>query len=148
MERLAIDVLGQLPQSDDGNRYNIILIAADYFSKWVEAYALQGRNFESVVFSEMCGLLGITITRTTPLHLQSDGMVERFNRMLESQLSKFVEDHQRDWDSHLPLLLMAYRIAVHESTGYTPASLMLGRDLRLPIDENLEARLEQVQEFA
>ena len=120
----------------------------------------QGRNFESVVFSEMCGLLGITKTRTTPLHPQSDGMVERFNRTLESQLSKFVEDHQRDWDSHLPLLLMAYRTAIHESTGCTPASLMLGRDLRLPIDllygrpdqepprstsdysENLEARLE------
>ena len=31
MERLAIDVLGPLPQSDNGNRY--ILIAADYFSK-------------------------------------------------------------------------------------------------------------------
>ena len=193
MERLAIDVLGPLPQSDDGNQY--ILIAADYFSKWVEAYALpnqeaatvaevlvkefvarfgvplmlhsdQGRNFESVVFSEMCGLLGITKTRTNPLHPQSDGMVERFNRTLESQLSKFVEDHQQDSDSHLPLQLMAYRTAIHESTGCTPASLMLGRDLRLPIDllygrpdqepprstsdysENLEARLEQVQEFA
>ena len=61
-------------------------------------------------------------------------MVERFNRMLESQLSKFV-DHQRDWDSHLPLLLlMAYRTVIHESTGCTPASLMLGRDLRVPID--------------
>ena len=114
----------------------------------------------------MCSLLGITKTRMTPLHPQSDGMVERFNHTLEAQLSKFVEDHQRDWDSHLPLLLMAYRTAIHESTGCTPASLTLGRDLRLPIDliygrpdqepsrstsvysENLEARLEQVQEFA
>ena len=38
----------------------------------------QGRNFESVVFLEMCALLGITKTRTTPLHPQSDGMVECF----------------------------------------------------------------------
>ena len=61
---------------------------------------------------------------------------------------------------------MAYSTAIHESTGCTPASLMLGRDLRLPIDllysrpdeepsrsasaysKNLEAWLEQVQEFA
>ena len=81
-------------------------------------------------------------------------------------LSYFVEDHQCDWDSNLPLLLMAYRTAIHESTGCTPASLMLGRDSRLPIDllygrpdqepprstlvysENLEVRLEQIQEFA
>ena len=161
MERLAIDVLGPLPQSNQGNKY--ILIAADYFTKWVEAYPLanqeaitvakvlvrefvsrvgvplilhsdQGRNFESAVFSEMCSLLGITKTRTTPLHPQSDSMVERFNRTLEAQLSKFVEDHQQDWDSHLPLLLMAYRTAVHEATGCTPVSLMLGQDLRLPID--------------
>ena len=91
----------------------------------------QGWNFESIVSSEMCELLGITKTRTTLLHPQSDGMVEHFNRTLEAQLFKFVEDHQHDWDSYLHLLLMAYRTAVHESTGCTPASLMLGRDLRL-----------------
>ena len=59
----------------------------------------QGRNFESTVFSEMCRLLGVRKTRTTPLHPQSDddGMVERFNRTLEAQLSKFVDRNQRDW---------------------------------------------------
>ena len=101
----------------ENNRF--ILIAANYFSKWVEAYALpnqeativakvlvkefvawigvplmlhsdQEKNFEIVVFSEMCRLLGITKTRTTPLHPQSDGMVERFNCTLEAQLSKLV----------------------------------------------------------
>lgn len=54
----------------------------------------QGRNFESAAFSEMCSLLGIKKTRTTPLHPQSDGMVERFNRTLEARLSKFVSVYQ------------------------------------------------------
>ena len=48
----------------------------------------QGRNFESELFAEMCRLLDIKKTRTTPYHPESDGMVERFNRTLEAQLSK------------------------------------------------------------
>ena len=161
MERLAVDVMGPLPETDSGNKY--LLIAMDYFSKWPEAYPLpdqeaysvaevlvrelvsrfgvplsihsdQGRNFESTLFQEMCKLLGIEKTRTTPLHPQSDGMVERFNRTLEAQLSKFVEENQRNWDVLVPLMMMAYRSAVHDSTGYTPARLTFGRDLRLPID--------------
>ena len=118
MEHLALDVLGPFPLTEDWNKY--ILIVADYFTKWVEAYPLpnqeaptvaevlvkeyvccfgvplllhsdQGRNFESAVFQGMCQLLGIRKTRTTPYHPQSDGMVERFNRTLEAQLSKFAD---------------------------------------------------------
>ena len=63
--------------------------------------------------------------RRIPFHSQSDSMVERFNRTLEAQLSKFVSDHQRDWDKLVPLLLMAYRTSVHETTDQTPARLML-----------------------
>ena len=121
---------------------------------------------ESQVFTEMCRLLGVNKTRTTPLHPQSDGMVECFNRTIEDQLSKFMNSNQRDWDTHIPLLLMAYRTAVHETTGCTPAQLMMGRDLRLPIDlligrpeekvshvhstyaEDVQARLERVHSFA
>ncbi len=161
LERLAIDILGPLPETEEGNKY--IAIVADYFTKWVEAYPLpnqeattiaealvrecicrfgvplflhsdQGRNFEATVFAETCRLMGIKKTRTTPYHPQSDGMVERFNRTLEAQLAKFVDYHQRDWDKHIPFLLMAYRSAVHDSTGCSPAKLMFGHDLRLPID--------------
>jgi hypothetical protein len=37
-ERIAINVGRSIPQSDQGNRY--LLIAADYFMKWLEAYAI------------------------------------------------------------------------------------------------------------
>ena len=49
-------------------------------------------------------------------------------------LSKFVQENQRNWDGLLPLLAMAYRSAIHESTGCTPNELMFGWDVRLPVD--------------
>ena len=42
----------------------------------------QGRNFESKVIKNVCDLLQIRKTRTSPYHPQSDGLVERFNRTL------------------------------------------------------------------
>ena len=60
-------------------------------------------------------------------------MVERYNRTVDNQLATFVQDHQKDWDLHLPLLLMSYRSVVHEMTKLTPAMLMFGRELRVPL---------------
>lgn len=73
-------------------------------------------------------------TRTTPLHPASDGMVERYNRTLQNQLALYVNDHQTDWDDHLPLLSMAYRTAIHESTSYSPSRLLFGREIKVPLD--------------
>ena len=82
----------------------------------------------------MCQLLGIKKTRTTPYHPASDGMVERFNRTLEIQLSKFADHNQKDWDLHIPFLVMTYRSADHDSTGCSPSKMMLGREIKLPVD--------------
>ena len=94
----------------------------------------QGSQFESKLFQEMCQLLGIDKTRTTSYRPQSDGQVERFNRTMEAMLSAYVASHQRDWDEHLPLVAMAYRASIHESTGETPNLLWFGREVDLPID--------------
>uniref|UniRef100_A0A3B1JTM8 Gypsy retrotransposon integrase-like protein 1 n=1 Tax=Astyanax mexicanus TaxID=7994 RepID=A0A3B1JTM8_ASTMX len=162
MEQVAVDVLGPFPVTDSGNRY--VLVAMDYFTKWPEAYAVpdqgadttadvlvreffcrfgvpeelhsdQGRNFESEVMAEVCRILGIHKTRTTPLHPQSDGLVERFNCTLAAQLAMVSSKGQRDWDKHLPVVLLACRseTAVQETTGFTPVLLMFGRELRTPV---------------
>ncbi|XP_034085417.1 uncharacterized protein LOC117554929 [Gymnodraco acuticeps] len=48
------------------------------------------------------------------------------------QLAILTSRHQRDWDEHLPLVLMACRSAVQESSACSPALLMLVRQLRTP----------------
>ena len=49
-------------------------------------------------------------------------------------LSKVVTENQSDWDVHLPTQLMAYRTAIHESTGFSPFCVLFGRSPTLPVD--------------
>jgi actin-like ATPase involved in cell morphogenesis len=55
----------------------------------------------------MCVILGMHKTRTTPSRPQSDGMIEKFNSTLETMLSAFVRENQRDWDEYVYLLMLA-----------------------------------------
>ena len=161
MQRVAMDILGPLPETAHGNKY--ILVIGDYFTKWKEAHGMpnmeaitvarifvneficrfgvperlhtdQGKNFESTLIKEICRMLGIVKTRTTPYHPQSDGMIERFNRTILHMLSTAVLDDEHDWDLHLPTLMLAYRTSHHDTTGATPFSLVYGREAKLPED--------------
>ena len=82
----------------------------------------------------MLHLLGIRKTRTTALHPQSDGQVERHHQTILNYLAKFVSEDQKDWDNWIPMFLLAYRSSKHEATGASPAELYFARDLRLPLD--------------
>ena len=97
--------------------------------------ACQGQNFESALISELCKLLGITKTRTTPYHPQSDGMIERFNRILLSMLSTVLgEEGEENWEVALPAVMLAYRSSPHQTTHQSPFMLTFGREVRLPVD--------------
>lgn len=124
-KRIATVIAGSFPVTENRNRY--ILVVGDYFPKLTEAYAIpdiqaisvadiifrawikrygcplevhsdQGNQYESALFREMCKLLEINKTRTTPLHPRSDGMIERMNRSINDMLSKYIKSHQKDWD--------------------------------------------------
>ena len=60
-----------------------------------------------------------------PYHPQSDGTIERFNRTLLDKLSTTVENDHRNWDVQLPLLMLAYRTSVQETTGASPLQLIV-----------------------
>jgi len=72
--------------------------------------------------------------RCSPYKPSTNACAERFHRTLNSMLGKVVNDSQRDWDPKLPFVLAAYRASVHNSTGYTPNKLFLGRENRMPLD--------------
>ena len=161
MQRVATDILGPLPETSTGNSY--ILVVADYFTRWVEAFPIpnqeattvaeklvdkvfyrfsppeqlhsdQGCQFESLLVAEVCRLLGIQKTRTTAYHPQSDGLVERWNRTLLHSLSTYVKDHPESWEDHVRPTSMAYNTSVHTTTGFTPFFLMFGQQAKLPVE--------------
>ena len=163
-DRLAMDILGPLPTTHDGNRY--ILVFSDYYTRWPEAYALpsieapriaqllvdeilarhstprtllsdRGSNFLASVVQSVCQIMNTRRLHTTAYHPQTDGLVERFNATLCEGLSMYVSTHQKDWDKHLPLVLFAYRVSPNATTGESPFYLLYGREPRLPLDVTL-----------
>jgi len=94
----------------------------------------RGREFESELFLELMKWMEIDKLRTTAYQPSTNGAVERFHRTLNSMLGKVVSESQRDWDDKLPAVLAAYRASPHESTGFTPNRLFLGREVRMPLD--------------
>ena len=161
MERVHVDILGPFVESQQGNRYVLVMI--DQFTKWIEIAPLaeqtaqivaealvkqflcrmgcaheiftdQGRNFESALFKEVCSLLEMAKLRTTPYHPSSNGQVERMNREILFKIRAYLDSRQKDWDLYLPFIGMALRATVNESTGYTPNMMMLGREVDVPLD--------------
>ena len=165
LERVHIDIMGPLITTQNANRY--ILVIVDQFTKWVEAYPMkdqqgetvakivvgefiakfgcpleiptdQGRNFEGVLFKEMCALLEINKTRTTSFRPSANGQVERLNYSIAQIIRCFVGEKQEKWDEYVGLAASAIRATVNRSTGFTPNMLMLGREVRCPVDLMLD----------
>ena len=159
-ERISIDLVGPLPRTERNNRY--CMVVCDDFSKWVEllpipdataetcarvlineifarygcSYLLhsdQGKSFENELFKELCRLLQIKKTRSSPRHPQSNAICERFNKTLWRMIRAYIKD-QRDWDLFLGCLAGAYRATPHISTGFSPNRLIFGSEVKLPSD--------------
>lgn len=119
---IAMDIVGPLPRSKSGHKY--ILVLCDYANRYPEAIPLrsidaehvaeelikvfarvgipqeiltdQGSNFMSQLLAELYRLLHVHSIRTSPYHLQTDGLVERFNQTLKSVLRKVVSKEGKE----------------------------------------------------
>ena len=158
--RCSVDIVGPFPPSAKGHRY--ILTVRDEFSRWPEAYPLKsmtaeevvdkltmefiprygapgefqsdrGSQFTSQILQTVARMLRIRWRVSTPFHAATQGC-ERLHRDLVKSLRAFVGHNPREWHRHLPAVLLALRTTVSKSTGMTPAAIVYGKELRMPLE--------------
>jgi transposase InsO family protein len=115
--------------------------AKAFFENFIVHYGIPGRihsdqggAFESRLIKELCNLLHIKKSRTTPYHPEGNPVTERFNRSLLNLLGTLPNQDKHDWKSHVSPLVHAYNSTPHTATGFSPYYLMFGRHPNLPID--------------
>lgn len=163
-QQIAMDIK-HVAQSRGGHRY--IIVAIDYYSKWVEARALMvanslevtnffleeviarhsvpkviisdnGTPFANSTLASLCSTFHITHRFISPYHASGNGLVERFNRTLGVAMRMLSVDHKPDWHLYLPLLLFSYRTIIQASTRYSPFKLLYGRSENTIADNLLQ----------
>lgn len=177
-DHVHIDIIGPLPVSN-GFSYCVTMI--DRFSRWVEAVPLvetsaqtisrafydtwisrfgspkvittdQGAQFESRLFSALLELIGCERIRTTPYRPASNGMVERWHRVLKAAI---MCHNDQDWSRVLSTVLLGLRSHVRTDTDASPAEFLFGAVIRLPgefflpedLSSNPKMFIEEFREF-
>ena len=137
----AIDLIGQIyPPSSKGHKF--ILVATDYFTKWVEAIHLQKVTsanmidfvkehivyrfgipqtittnqvtmFTSGEFDEFAIGMGIKLLNSSPYYAQANGQAEACNKGIIKLIKRKIEENPRRWHTLLNEALWSYRMACH-----------------------------------
>ena len=142
-----------------------ILVATDYFTKWVEAKPYKvvdqtevigfikdlihrfgipqtitvdyGTVFDGKMVKSFVAEFGISLVNSTPYYAQANGQAEASNKSLKKGILKGVDDNPRDWHNLLLDVLWAYRTSPRSSTGVTPYALVYGHAAVLPVEINV-----------
>lgn len=170
-----MDLVGPLPETDDGNRY--LLTIVDTFSKWPMAIPLPNKRAETIahalyrnlitvhgcpeeLFSDneatllasattmMCERLGIRRITSSSYAPWQNGQVERFHRFLGASLSIYASEQKKDWDTWVDCVLFTYRVSVHAQTGESPYRILYNRDPVLGADSVIGHELEVPEEVS
>ncbi|GKB07409.1 reverse transcriptase domain-containing protein [Tanacetum coccineum] len=106
VQRLSI---GPFPKGP--GKVKFLIVAMDYFMKWIEAKAVA------------------TITGN-----QSNGLMERANRCLGEGIKARLGKGNKNWIKELPHVLWAHRTMIKSSHGDTPFSLTYGTEAVIPAE--------------
>src|SRR6266540_1326486 len=134
----------------------------DYFSRWSEARPLKAANAEAVatfIYEEIICRFGVPrilqsdrgthfvnevirkLTKkfrvkhslSSPYHLQSNGLVERFNKTLCKGIAKVAEE-LGSWDQYIQPILFVYKTKELRILKQSSYKLVYGKEPMLVID--------------
>ena len=158
--------MGPLPCGK--KQVKFIVVAIDYFTKWVEAKPLtvimeakiqhfvwknlvywfgiprvifsdNGRHFDSHKFRNFCKDLGIKNHYSSPGHPQANGQTEVTNRTLLKLIKTQLKGAKKAWPNELPGVLWAYKTTVKTPTGETPFKMAFGTDVVIPVEVGMSS---------
>ncbi|XP_059669124.1 uncharacterized protein LOC132314258 [Cornus florida] len=163
----GLDLIGKInPPSSEGHHW--VIVATDYFTKWVEAKACKAVDQQTVInFMEQniihrFGIpetlvsdnvtvfratdvlqfghnMNIHMSASTPYYAQANGQAESSNKILIEIIEKMIKDKPRRWHETLSEALWAYRNSKRTGTGVTPYMLTYGHDAVLPMEMKVKS---------
>jgi ribonuclease HI len=160
LQRWGLDLLGPLPPAQGNLIY--VVMAVEYFSKWIEAKPLatitsatvhkffwqnivcrfgvpkaitvdNGTQFDAEMFKDFCDRIGTKIHLASVRHLESNWLVERANEIIMTRIMKLIFNQPRGkWPEELIKVVWSHNTTVSRSTGFTPFKLLFGDEAITP----------------
>jgi hypothetical protein len=157
----GMDILGPFTVGSYQNKY--LIVAVDYFTKWIEAKALakitafnilrfykrnvlarfgvpqaivtdNGTQFTDGKFQDFVAKLGTKQHFTSVEHPQTNGQAEAANRVILRGLRRRLGESKKRWVEELHSVLWAYRTTPHSTTGETPFRLTYRTEAVIPVE--------------
>jgi IS30 family transposase len=146
LQRWGLDLLGPLPPAQGNLSY--VVVAVEYFSKWIEAKPLttitsvtvqkffwqnivsrfgvpkaitvdNGKQFDAKTFKEFYDQISTKIHFASVRHLESNGLVERANGIIMTGVMKLIFNQPRGkWLDELIKVVWSHNTTVSRSTGF------------------------------
>ncbi|KAL2236614.1 UNVERIFIED_CONTAM: Retrovirus-related Pol polyprotein from transposon [Sesamum indicum] len=165
-DQWGIDIMGPFPPARAQKKF--VIVAVEYFSKWVEAEAVSkitereainfiwkniicrfgiprvlisdnGTQFQGRKITAWLHELKIQQNFTAVGHPQSNGQTEVTNRTILQHLKARLRS-KTEWSDELPGVLWAYRTTPRTSIGETPFSLVYGSEAVIPAEIGEESQ--------
>ena len=169
----GIDIVGPLPTAPAQKK--LLLVATDYFSKWIEAEAFSsikdrdvtqfvwknivcrfgipksivsdnGPQFDNRVYQNFCQELKIKNLYSTSRYPQSNGLVEASNKTLLTALKKRLDSAKGKWVDELPGVLWAYRTTARKPIGMSPFTITYRMEAIIPTEIGMPTIGENIPE--
>nr|XP_034593194.1 protein NYNRIN-like [Setaria viridis] len=161
----GLDFVGKI-HPPSSKRHYFVIVATDYFIKWIEAISLknmthrgviefvkehivhrfgipqtlttdEGTSFISKEVREFVESYGIKFLNVSPYYAQANGQAESSNKNLIKLIKKKIEDSPRICHEVLPEALWAQRISRYGASKVTSFELVYGQEAVLPVEVNL-----------
>jgi len=156
-----MDIVGPFPQATGQRKF--LLVAVDYFTKWIEAKPLakiiigqiqsfvwkcivcrfgiqhtiitdNEKQFTDRKLAEFYISLGVRHKTSLVEHPQTNRKADSANKVILTELKKRLRSTKGKWVEELPEVLWAYKCTPHSATGETLYNLTYGTNVMLPVE--------------